>query len=319
MERKLFVITNRIDGIARIPKEYLVESLPSPKSIKIELVPRCNYKCKYCGLSKRNHQPTMDMDFDLFVNIAQQAKENNIDEVGLFYIGEPLVNPNLIIRACNYLKKELNIPYVFLTTNGSLAFKNILEELMAAGLDSLKWSYNYFSSEDLHQKTEAPKIFWDKTNKNIKDAFDVRKNFGFKTRLYASSIMFSENYNVNMKQALDKFVFPYVDEHYWLPLLNHGYVIKGETSQGNTARYHCPVDPLPCWSIFTIAHVLSDGRLTACCFDAYGDWVVGDLKNGNFMEEWNSEKFKKLRRLHLIKNVTGSACEKCVLIKDKKI
>ena len=42
------VITERIDNITRIPPEYQKAVLPAPKSVKIEISPRCNYRCGFC-------------------------------------------------------------------------------------------------------------------------------------------------------------------------------------------------------------------------------------------------------------------------------
>ena len=36
-------ITERIDAITKIPTEFLASTLPAPKSVKIEISPRCNY------------------------------------------------------------------------------------------------------------------------------------------------------------------------------------------------------------------------------------------------------------------------------------
>ena len=37
-------ITDRIDSVTRIPPKYLHAALPAPKSVKIEISPRCNYR-----------------------------------------------------------------------------------------------------------------------------------------------------------------------------------------------------------------------------------------------------------------------------------
>jgi radical SAM protein with 4Fe4S-binding SPASM domain len=129
-----------------------------------------------------------------------------------------------------------------------------------------------------------------------------------------------------LQPFLEKHVIPYVDEHYWMPFYSmggthptvDGFDAKGRAVQftpvkGNPgAIYSDPIDPVPCWSLFTAAHVLSDGRMTACCSDATGDFVVGDLNKQSFMEAWNSEEFKQLRRAHLSGNVKGIKCEGCV-------
>jgi len=39
---------------------------------------------------------------------------------------------------------------------------------------------------------------------------------------------------------------------------------------------------------------------------------MGDLNTTPFMEAWNSKVFQDLREAHLKKDVTGTACERCV-------
>ena len=80
------------------------------------------------------------MSLDEFKRITKEMHEAGVEEIGLFYLGESLMAPQLTIDACRYLKEELGMPYVFLTTNGSLASRKVLLGLMEAGLDSLKFS-----------------------------------------------------------------------------------------------------------------------------------------------------------------------------------
>jgi len=72
-------------------------------------------------------------------------------------------------------------------------------------------------------------------------------------------------------------------------------------------------DPLPCWAVFTEAHVTVDGLLAACCFGSGidGDLIMADLKQVSFAEGWNSDRFQELRKAHLAKDVTGTACAAC--------
>ena len=46
-------ITERIDNVTKIPPAYLKAELPAPKSVKIEISPRCNYRCGFCALRNR--------------------------------------------------------------------------------------------------------------------------------------------------------------------------------------------------------------------------------------------------------------------------
>ena len=58
-------ITSRIDNITHIPEEYQQAKPPCPKSVKIELTGRCNYRCGFCALRMRDEQPKVGDDMEL--------------------------------------------------------------------------------------------------------------------------------------------------------------------------------------------------------------------------------------------------------------
>ena len=64
-------ITDRIDNTTKIPPQYLKAALPAPRSVKIEISPRCNYRCGFCALRTREVQPKWDMDFELFKRVTR--------------------------------------------------------------------------------------------------------------------------------------------------------------------------------------------------------------------------------------------------------
>ena len=135
-------ITKRIDQITAIPESHRSAVLPAPKSVKIEISPRCNYRCGFCALRTREVQPKHDMPFELFRKIAREIREAGTEELGVFYLGESFMNVRLLIDCILWAKQYLHFPYVFLTSNASLAYPEAVEACMAAGLDSLKWSVN---------------------------------------------------------------------------------------------------------------------------------------------------------------------------------
>ena len=65
-------ITDRIDNTTRIPASHLNPAPPAPRSVKIEVSPRCNYRCGFCALRTREVQPKWDMDFELFKRITRE-------------------------------------------------------------------------------------------------------------------------------------------------------------------------------------------------------------------------------------------------------
>lgn len=318
-------ITERIDAITKVTSEYWGTSLPAPKSVKIELTGRCNFRCSFCALRERAEQPKEDMDFDLFKRITREMRDAGVEEIGVFYLGESFMNPTLLVDAITYLKLGIDMPYVFLTSNASLATPALVKRCMEAGLDSLKWSVN---AGDEHQFAEimgvAPKNFYSAI-KNIQLAKQIRDVGGHKCGLYASSIKYDGEQQAKMEKFLETNIIPYVDQHYWLPLYSMGSVATKREAElgyrptaGNQGRLDAMRDPLPCWSIMTEGHVRADGHLSACCFGADARFDVGDLTAQSFMEAWNSPELQAIRAAHLkaakegVSALKGTMCEDCI-------
>jgi radical SAM protein with 4Fe4S-binding SPASM domain len=308
-------------SILHIPQDRLLTKPPIPKSVKIEITSRCNYKCQYCAISFRNGQTNKDMDWDLFKHITREMKDLGVEEIGIFYIGESFTNPKLLLASVHYLKTTLKIPYVFLTSNASLADPMITEYLMKFGLDSLKWSCNAADDEQFKQLMGVSTKNFINAKSNIRDAWKIRQERKYYTKIYASSILYNKEQLNRMAPFLQESVLPYVDEHYWLPLYTAGGQAKEKEKAlgmqpiaGNTGRLDDPAEPIPCWTLFTGAHVMVDGKMTACCLDGIGNWVMGDLTKQTFMEAWHSKEFQDLRQAHINKDIIGTKCEKCALI-----
>jgi MoaA/NifB/PqqE/SkfB family radical SAM enzyme len=264
-------------------------------------------------------QPKWDMDLGLFKRVTREMRDAGVEEIGVFYLGESFMNPRLLVDCITWLKREIAMPYVFLTSNASMSFPEAVEECMKAGLDSLKWSVNA-ADEDQFEKIMgvAPRLFH-RALDNIRAARETRDRGGYATRLYASSIRYDGEQQQKMERLLTERVRPHVDQHYWLPLYSMGafatqreHELGYRPTAGNQGRIGALREPLPCWSAFTEGHVTAEGKLSACCFDATAHWTMGDLTHQSFMEAWNSEPFVKLRAAHLRKDVTGTVCEQCL-------
>ena len=317
--RGMATITDRIDNITRIPPPYLRADPPAPRSVKIEISPRCNYRCGFCALRTREQQPKWDMDFGLFKRITREMREAGVEEIGVFYLGESFMNPRLLVDCIDYLKREIGMPYVFLTSNASMAFPEAVEACMQAGLDSLKWSVNAADEAQFEQVMGVSGKLFERALGNIADTWKLRRSGGYKTGLYASSIRYDGAQLERMQALLKERVLPYVDQHYWLPLYSMGAFASQREAElgyrptaGNQGRLDALRAPLPCWSAFTEGHVTAEGKLSACCFDATAHWTMGDLTKQSFMEAWNSSAFTALRAAHLKKDVRGTVCEQCI-------
>ena len=307
------MITDRIDAVTKIPATHLRADPPAPRSVKIELTASCNYRCSFCVKSIRPDNG--EMDRALFSLIIRDLHSSGVEELGLFYIGESFTCkwlPEAIAEA-----KKIGFPYVFLTTNGSMASPAKVEACMRAGLDSLKFSINFSDIEQFKSVARVKPALYEKALHNLRAAKKIREEGGYDCGIYASSIAFDGEQGGRMRTLIANQVEPYVDEFYWLPLFDMGGAAKANGTMptaGNPGRLGAMRDPLPCWAVATEGHVTKDGLLAACCFGTGigGDLIMANLKKVSFMEGWHSEPFQKLRLAHLAKDVRGTPCEECI-------
>ena len=313
-------ITERIDRITEIAEPWRGTIIPVPRSVKIELTGRCNFSCAFCARSAKLRDQ-QDMNKMLFQRLLKEMRSVGVEEIGLFYLGESFMT-TWLEDAVRFAKQEAKFPYVFLTTNGSLAKPQRLRRCFINGLDSLKFSLNYADRDQFVDVAQADERLFDIMLNNIKDAYSERNKVynatGHHCGLYASYIDYDDEQGEKMKELIAE-LEPYLDEIYALPLYNQASLVTGEANSrdwsiraGNPGRLDAMREPLPCWAVFTEGHITWDGKLSACCFDHDGKFHMGDLTNESFLFAWNSEKFQELRAAHLKRDVTGTVCENCI-------
>jgi hypothetical protein len=314
-------ITERIDRITLLTPAYATETPPAPHSVKIELTARCDFKCFFCA-SHMRLRDKHDMDPAFFRRIVREMRDAGVEELGLFYLGESFLVPWLE-EAIAYAKQECGYPYVFLTTNGRMAVPDRVRAAMEAGLDSLKFSFNFSDADQFREVTGVKATTYPRIVEHIRAARaardDIARDTGHRCGLYASSILYDGEQQARMAAAVER-ILPYVDEHYYLPLYGQAGLTAGARgttpTAGNQGRVGALRKPLPCWSLFTEGHITFDGRLSACCFDHDGRFDMGDLNTVPFMAAWQGERFRALRRANLAEDVRGTVCEKCIAYDD---
>jgi MoaA/NifB/PqqE/SkfB family radical SAM enzyme len=257
------------------------------------------------------------MEWNLLSRILREIREAGTEEIGLFYISEPFFKPQRLVRSIEFCA-ELGFPYIFVTTNGSLATPHNVERAMAAGLNSLKFSINFSDDEQFSKVTGRPSRNYQWALENLASAKKIRDEKGYDCGVFASSIQFTGEQQKRMERIIEEKVLPHVDEHYWLPLYSFGGadVGVGKPIAGNQGRIGALRDGLPCWSLWE-GHIRSspDGQrayLSACCFGSDDKFDIADLTETSFVEAWNSKAFQDLRKAHISRDVKGTMCEACL-------
>jgi organic radical activating enzyme len=325
-------IIERLDQVQSL-EGRLTPVAPIPTSVKLETTTLCNHDCSYCSRQYRERQHGV-MSWDFYVRILGEMKEAGVNQVGLFFLGEPFMIKNLAEWVREAKRQGF---FVFLTTNGTAPTPKTLQAVMEAGLDSLKFSCNYFDADQFVRIARVnPKLFG-RIAQNMQAAKKIRDENGYKCELSASSIMYAD-YQKDAMEEYMKNVSQWVDVTYWNPFYSMSmYADDMESNTGfrphagnpgrlkyQDGKWVTTREPLPCWSAWE-GHLgmgdwddeLKDYRyhLSACCFDGSGRFNMGDLNGPNgmsFKAAWNSAEFVKLRKAHLDKQIEGTVCQACV-------
>ena len=153
------------------------------------------------------------MDRRLFERLLLEMREAGVEEIGLFYLGESLLC-TWLAEAVSFAKRKAEFPYVFLTTNGSLATPKAVGALIGAGLDSLKFSLNYADEDQFAEITRVKKRIFGQIKDNIRRARDVRdviaEETGHFCGLYASYILYDDDQAARMAETVAE-LSPYLD------------------------------------------------------------------------------------------------------------
>lgn len=305
-------VVDRVLETSNIPDELLTDYPKFPKKAKIEVTSRCDLDCFFCS---RNYQQIKKGDIDraFLFRLLEEMKEIGVREVGLFWLGEPL----LVKELAEYISfaKKIEIDYVFITTNGRLATPDRIKELFDSGLDSIKFSLNAGDREQYHKICRIDAF--DQVISNIRFAYKYR-NSAKKPAIYASTIFDPDKRNDFDK--VNSLIGAFVDQHY--PLRMYGQYTFSEDEKerfksvnNEMGQWRTRDSMLPCWSLFTEPHISFDGYMSACYCDHDEKFYIGNLNEMTLIEAWQSDKFAALRRSHLSRNVKGQVCENCIAYK----
>lgn len=306
-------ITQRVESVTRLAGAVESTTPPFPRAAKVELVARCDFDCSFCASSK-HPRAIADMTQDTFQRLASGLRRMGVEELGLFYIGEPFLCAWLP-EAVRYAKHVCGFPHVFVTTNGYAATGARVSACIRNGLDSLKFAFNWSGPEQLCALTRRAPEDYGVVLANLRSARKVRDEAEHETghhcMLTASSLAYDASQAARMAPVLEQ-ITPLVDEHYWLPLLGHA----GPGKRAGAGAGAVPVKPLPCRALFTVAHITADARLAACPLDASPRFHMGDVERAPYTHAWRSPAFRALRDAHLKRDVRNTVCSQCIAYGD---
>lgn len=171
------------NGIIKDNKFFPKRNLPSG-TLRIVLTTECNYQCKYCFAEGEQDKEKRVLKIEDLKKVIKIAKEFGITNIKLTG-GEPLLYPYME-ELIQYIR-EVEIPYVDLTTNVSMLNEKNIELLNKYKVNALTLSVNTLDKERFI------------TLSNFKNYEQVQNNLKlviekFKGKLRINCIIFDENY-----------------------------------------------------------------------------------------------------------------------------
>jgi MoaA/NifB/PqqE/SkfB family radical SAM enzyme len=283
-----------------------------PKKVNFDICTFCNHKCTFCSNSdKRTLKDTVKKEdfIQVMDNVTQYLQ---IDEIGLSAKGEVLINKDIsdIIKVC---KQKYKIPYVYISSNGALLTKDVADNILKAGLDSIKFSINGIEKNE-YNKTHLKDDF-EIVIENFKYLIELKKTTYPNLKILISCI--NDNYKeiiLSKFEEIFKEDFKYIDN---ILKYNISFTPKFKKFTFDESKLK------PCPLALEEIYIDSDCRLGLCCKDYFKEFDYGSLLTNDFLDLYNSTVIKELRNMHINKSFPDNHfCKKCLLfsqeIKDEE-
>jgi MoaA/NifB/PqqE/SkfB family radical SAM enzyme len=231
------------------------------------------------------------MNMDLFKKIIDDAASSGITEIGLNYFSESLLDP-LLFERIKYIKSKGGLKVSF-SSNGTLLTKDKVDALLDSGLDAIVFSFDGVTKE-VYESIRVGANF-EKTKENIIRLVKERNRRGLQKPSISLAVLIQKaNY-----QEIEQF------KSFWqeLPIkVCFSEVINRTGADLLPEELKARLKPrpaYPCRRIFEVIAVMSNGKVVLCCGDYTGSIILGDLNKQTIPEVWDSNKFKKIREIHL--------------------
>lgn len=271
------------------------------RCFRIETTNLCNLKCRMCPQSVKTPGVSRgSMPIELFESIVQQIAAFPENRDALFYLhicGEPLLHKKIV--QCVEIAADAGLRPI-LTTNATLLTREKSQQLIAAGLSRIEFSF-----EGLDKKTyENIRLGarFDAVWENINTFLELNHQAGSPVHTELVIVDLPDldadrvrDFADRMRPLFDTInISGYFD---WL-----GRVDNAEFERG---KYR------GCSAVDTDLNVLWDGRVVPCCMDVDGAMVIGDLTKQSYLEVLSSLHRHALRERLRTCNLAGLPCDHC--------
>lgn len=256
-----------------------------PSFYIIEPTNYCNYSCPICPNRLYQDNEKGYMSYELFEKIVLQIKDF-ADVIQLYWVGEPLLHPK-IFDMIAYCKMNSRAK-IILSTNGSLLTEDNCKKLINSGLDKLIISMDAADSNEVYNAIRTCGDI-NRLNANVTHLITYANHLDITLQFILTNVNKTEKENFIEKWAPYKVKVCIHCLYTWanqLPELN-GF-----------SSYLSPMigqERVPCADLWYKIAVHWNGDVSRCCFDWSFKNVIGNLKEQNIQDIWNSSIVQSLR------------------------
>ena len=261
-----------------------------PMMLVLSFVYVCNAKCPNCPYNnsdiRSKYKDALVMPEDIFKKIADECGEYGA-YVRISGGGEPMLHPQAV-ELMVYAKKMGS--KIGLITNGSKFTKKSLTVLIEAGIDALEFSVD--APDERTYNWVRPGLDWNRLNRNVGLAVEIRGRLDADTRIIAS-IINQEGVNV---LAAEEYWSGIVDKVQVRKYLTWGY---NKDKSADATAYLPPEDRIPCPWLFERFNIDSRGDVTLCGEDIAFNEKFASIMESSIKQIWQGPEFTYFREKHL--------------------
>jgi radical SAM protein with 4Fe4S-binding SPASM domain len=294
----LVKLWREIKRLLRKPNLLQIDSTPplcvplnKLRMVEIEIFSYCNRQCWFCPNSLIDrHSGNILMDESLYLYVLNDLQSINFDGmISYSRYNEPLSNKEIFIERLKQAKKILPNACLHTNTNGDYLTREYLDDLYAAGLNSMNIQCYLREDEEFNVENIKSKI----------DSF-AQKLGGLSSRV---SFISSERYEV---------IFDYEN----LKMYARDFRKNGNTRGGSLQTIPSTKRNVPCLIPFTDIYIDYNGSVMPCCnfrsdINEHESFILGNIHTHSILEIFNNQKTQELRRVLRNDNIQIYPCSEC--------
>lgn len=263
--------------------------------VRIENCSKCNGNCTICPREKLT-RPKMEMFFENFIDLVDQAKELGAKTISIFGFGEPYLDKALEdkISYCRLMGLE-----TFITTNGSLVDVIRARKSILAGLNHIRFSVH-------SPEVQGSKIY-EEAIRNVGNFIALNKIRFHKACKISITMIPIKN------EGLDLVI------NTWEPVVD--YLEIWEPHNWTDGRTYRRIDrkKQTCNRPFNgPVQINSNGTVMVCCFDYDGKLTIGDTRKKSLKDILEGKELAEIRRKHAEGNLEGLICNQCDQLNEER-